>query len=263
MPSTLIFLQLLLAHLLGDFALQSTRMVEERRKKHARSPWLWVHVATHGGLFWLVSGPGGWPWALLFAAIHAAVDIGKSYVKKDSLGLFLADQAAHVVTLVYFWALLPLAGADAGCFSLGEMLNQTPAWKPLGMGLQWLGGLLANETWLKRGIGLVVLWYPWQLVVRYVLTGLKLLPNEQAEHETEKLLGLQHAGRLIGRLERVLTFGFVLAGQWVAIGFLLTAKSILRLPEVQNRENRAAAEYVIVGTLLSMSGALAMGWLCG
>jgi hypothetical protein len=75
---------------------------------------------------------------------------------------------------------------------------------------------------------------------------------------------------LIGRLERVLTLTFVVTGHWEAIGFLLTAKSILRFPELSsNAQNQAlhptvtpsplTPEYVIAGTLLSMGGAVMMG----
>jgi len=107
---------------------------------------------------------------------------------------------------------------------------------------------------LKGIAGILCLWYPYHYFLRLLLKNMDptLAPSA----------GLPAGGQWIGRLERVLTFGFVLTGQWVAIGFLMTAKSILRLPEVSNPNNRAAAEYVIVGTLLSVGGAIAIGWLC-
>jgi hypothetical protein len=50
------------------------------------------------------------------------------------------------------------------------------------------------------------------------------------------------------------------------IGFLIAAKSILRFPEIAARDEngsrmRAAAEYVIIGTLMSFIGGLGGGLL--
>ena len=52
---------------------------------------------------------------------------------------------------------------------------------------------------------------------------------------------------------------FVLLDQWQAIGFLLTAKSILRFNELKGRNNRQRSEYVLLGTLLSFSLSIALG----
>ncbi|NWE72123.1 hypothetical protein HX857_25805 [Pseudomonas gingeri] len=70
---------------------------------------------------------------------------------------------------------------------------------------------------------------------------------------------LKNAGRLIGYLERSLILTFVLLGQWEAVGFLLTAKSILRFNEIQGAEHRPLSEYVLVGTLLSFSISIGIG----
>jgi hypothetical protein len=57
-----------------------------------------------------------------------------------------------------------------------------------------------------------------------------------------------NTGRIIGMLERILIFFFVLLGQYAAIGFIIAAKGFTRFKEL---ENRSFAEYVLVGTLLS------------
>jgi hypothetical protein len=67
---------------------------------------------------------------------------------------------------------------------------------------------------------------------------------------------LEEAGRLIGHVERILILSFVLMNQFVAIGFLLTAKSILRFREA---EAGKMSEYVLLGTLLSFSIAIIIG----
>lgn len=70
--------------------------------------------------------------------------------------------------------------------------------------------------------------------------------------------GLDGAGRLIGYAERTLIFVFVLANAPSAIGFLVTAKSIFRFDSV--KRERAHAEYIIIGTLLSFAYAVTLSY---
>ncbi|GGE44992.1 hypothetical protein GCM10007421_18960 [Halopseudomonas oceani] len=69
---------------------------------------------------------------------------------------------------------------------------------------------------------------------------------------------LKQAGRLIGFLERMLIFAFVVMGQWSAIGFLLAAKSIMRFNDTRQAK-RPVSEYVLLGTLLSFGFSIAAG----
>ena len=75
---------------------------------------------------------------------------------------------------------------------------------------------------------------------------------------------LPNGGRLIGQLERALIFLLVFIGQAGAIGFLVAAKSILRFEEARKQKH---AEYVLIGTLLSFSLAIALSvatwWAAG
>lgn len=76
-------------------------------------------------------------------------------------------------------------------------------------------------------------------------------------------------GRVIGPLERLVLFGLGLAGGWIAAGFVLAAKSLLRLSELRagdeppdpsrGRDERieVLSEYVLLGSLASWSLALA------
>ena len=255
MPPSLLLWQLLLVHLLGDFPLQSRAMVVLRKRKHARTPWVWAHGGIHALLFLLVAGH--WQaglWALAYGLTHVAIDVWKSY-RPNTLRYFFIDQALHVFCLLLCWAYAPLQGVDAALAHLASRLN-TQAYAllvPIAALFEGACHMLHNAQGLRKAVGALVLWFPYPLVVAQLLVGIRpMLPTK----------GLRAGGQWIGRLERMLTFGFVLAGQWAAIGFLLTAKSILRLPEVQNPANRAAAEYVIVGTLLSIGGAIGIGWLC-
>jgi len=57
-----------------------------------------------------------------------------------------------------------------------------------------------------------------------------------------------NAGRIIGLLERLLIYYFVLNHQFAAIGLVIAAKSFARFKDLERRE---FAEYVLIGTLFS------------
>ena len=56
-------------------------------------------------------------------------------------------------------------------------------------------------------------------------------------------------GRLIGILERIIIYFLVLINKYEAIGFIMAAKAFARFKEMDNRQ---FAEYVLIGTLLSI-----------
>ena len=66
------------------------------------------------------------------------------------------------------------------------------------------------------------------------------------------------AGRLIGILERIFVYYAVLQGVYAIIGFITAAKAFARFKEL---EKRAFAEYVLIGTLISVLMALITAWL--
>ena len=73
---------------------------------------------------------------------------------------------------------------------------------------------------------------------------------------------LQNAGLYIGWLERFLILTALLLRSPAAVGLILTAKAITRYPEFKSVR---FAEYVLIGTLLSVSlafvGAVFLAWL--
>ena len=95
------------------------------------------------------------------------------------------------------------------------------------------------------------------LVVRCAFE--KLVFRPPATGDTSDVIGQAeyNRGRLIGLLERLLIFFLVLQQQYTALGFVLTAKSIARFKELENRD---FAEYFLIGTLLSIviAGSIAL-----
>lgn len=72
--------------------------------------------------------------------------------------------------------------------------------------------------------------------------------------------GLADGGKLIGRLERALAFVLILFNQPASIGFIFTAKSILRFADIKNSTQRKQTEYIIIGTLASFFWAILVGF---
>jgi hypothetical protein len=91
----------------------------------------------------------------------------------------------------------------------------------------------------------------------------KLLAREQAKRELA-ITAMSHEevvkiGSWIGILEREIILILGLMGQYGAIGFVLTAKSVARYKQL---ENKAFAEKYLVGTLLSALIAIAGASIC-
>lgn len=132
------------------------------------------------------------------------------------------------------------------------------------------GGLyfLATASWAPPSGGL--LYSAVILLAGFLVTvfGSGVLVARVAGHIVDEnglqLDGLKNGGRMIGQLERALIFLLILIGQPGGIGFLVAAKSILRFEEAKKQP---VAEYVLIGTLLSFTLAIAFSvltlWLAG
>jgi len=59
-------------------------------------------------------------------------------------------------------------------------------------------------------------------------------------------------GRIIGMLERSVLFFLVLQVQYIALGFVIAAKTMARFKSLDDRD---FAEYFLIGTLLSLVSA--------
>lgn len=104
-----------------------------------------------------------------------------------------------------------------------------------------------NQNLLLIMIAYVLCLAPCNVVIKYCMTRFNFItqPNET----------LLKAGRYIGNIERTLTLTLVLINQYEALGFLITAKSLLRLKDTDQKNS----EYILIGTLLSFGLALMIG----
>ncbi len=92
-------------------------------------------------------------------------------------------------------------------------------------------------------------------IIRYILSRLKIEPSIEENRvriiDTEEL----KRGKVIGVIERIMFFLFVVSGNYASIAFILAAKGFTRFKELDNKN---FAEYVLIGTLLS--GSLSIFW---
>lgn len=219
---------LLAGHLAGDFLLQPDRLVRRKREL----PFLALHAAivtVATALFCGTVHP------LLLPAVgllHLLIDLVKSRGLGNGLRGFLLDQGLHLLSLLALAYLFPSAFAEG-------------FWPRL-VGPEGLPAYLAAATLLN---GLVLSLFFGALLVEKATASFTAELGGQGK-------GLPQGGRTIGLLERFLVFVFTLLGEFAAIGFLLTAKSILRFGEIRDSEDRKATEYIIIGTFLSLAWSL-------
>lgn len=140
----------------------------------------------------------------------------------------------------------PLAGnvAAIGTITIGHGWLLT--WLE---GLPWTSGHATPDHVLLALAALPFLCSTSNRVIRYALKVMADLPSEESEVA---------GGRFIGPLERLIVTAAIVAGSAAGAALVVAAKGLLRWPELKDRSN---AEYIIVGTLLSITLGGAIGVL--
>lgn len=248
-----VFLVLLVAHLVGDFPLQSGRMVAGKIALD------WTAFVRHGlvhlglsitalALFvpaLLLQRPT--TYALAFLTIgHLALDLGKSNLVRarpacDGSLLFAGDQIAHVIVV-----------AAASMIIVNDMPNFSAIWA------MWLAH---QDRVLVISTVLLVFVFPVGYLIRYLLKPLSEelgASGDDSRENDESLEDLANAGLYIGWLERTLLVIAFAVGSFTAVGLIVGAKSIVRFPKF---ESRAFAEYFLIGTFASVASAALGGWI--
>ncbi len=213
---------LIAAHGIADFALQPDWLAARKR----RPAYLLLHTGLHALVVYLVLQIWTcWQAPLFVFVVHGLIDAIKQRLP-DNTKWFVIDQVAHVISLLALAWLLVDRGILPHFTGIG--------YKPL----VFFGGLVLTV----QGAGFLVGKFARHLIEKNEL----------------KLDGLENGGKWIGRFERALIFVFIFIGEPAGIGFLVAAKSILRFEEAKQQK---LAEYVLIGTLLSFSLAIALSSL--
>lgn len=235
------FILLLLAHILGDFYIQTEKMAEEKEKS---LKWVLIHSAYYWAIMLLIGlsmmsrkiilGATG------AAAFHLLIDAAKfvyvsSINKKGKIthiterNIFFVDQLLHCVCLIgiAYWE------------SWSNI--QTNEWRIITDFFDVVGvSKIMSVSWV---FALLVIHKPANIAIQ------KLLAIYKPVDDISDNKDLNNAGRFIGTLERIIMLIFLSIGQYSAIGLVLTAKSIARYDRITKEKD--FAEYYLLGTLIS------------
>lgn len=235
---TLLILKLIIAHLVGDFALQPNKWIKERNKKGLKSRYLYFHAVVHFVLLFILLFSELQHYFLGIAIItvtHFLIDAAKIQLEKNTklkaFQLFVADQLAHLiiigtVTYIYF----PFTIKYEDLFSVKSLLY---------------------------GIAvLLIVWVSPVIIKIYFSRWNNALTFDDKNLKTESL---KNAGMLIGILERTLIVIFININFFEGVGYLLAAKSIFRFGDLTNSKEKKLTEYILLGTLISFIIAILIG----
>jgi len=229
------FLQLLLAHLIGDFLLQPTAWVKDKKKYKIRSKYLYYHIGIHFLLLCILTRfDSTYFITILFIALfHYLIDLMKLYFEKPKYvkEWFFLDQFLHLITLFcavnYFYP-----------FSIKQGID-----------------ILYEPQNLALLVSLLFVTYVTAIVQKL------LLSKWTKQNHIEGNVNTNYAGKYIGILERLFIFLFVVMNFWSGIGFLLAAKSIFRFGDLRRSKDVALTEYILIGTFLSFGFGIIFGLL--
>ncbi len=228
----ILLIKLLIAHLLGDFVLQTNSFNSKKEKHKLKSPHLYIHAIIHGVLVLLLLLDWSYWWMALIVMIsHFVIDTGKLYLthKKNSRWMFAIDQLLHLLVILALYS---------------STVNFSIDWIPINKNQLW--PLLLAVVFLTSPVG---------IILKVFFTRWKLTEKETG------IDSLKNAGKWIGMIERILVFVFIISGNFSAVGFLLTAKSVFRFGDLSKAKNMKLTEYVLIGTLLSFGIAILIGLL--
>lgn len=227
--ATLWLIRLVAAHLLTDFVFQPDKWVNEKKIKKHRTPHFWYHIAlTTIIAYWFTCFDTWWVAPVIFIS-HGLIDWWKCH-QKDSTTNFVIDQVAHLIVIAIVWHFRFPDAIPFGQICQSCLLNKNV----------WI--VSTTIIFLSSPVGIVI----GMFTKKY---------SDQIEEHKEK--SLADAGQWIGMLERLIVLFLVIIGKYEAIGLLVAAKSIIRLKDGDQK----MGEYVLIGTLTSISVALITGFI--
>lgn len=252
---TSLFLLMMIAHLVGDFYLQSEKSA---KAKDTKFWWLMLHCTIYAivaGLAFIPIWSMDMLWyAIAFGAAHFVIDLVKFFVPKkhkDSPKIYIADQLLHVLAIVII---------SIVCYSNGVHIQLLGAISRIFRVIQ-----ISPQDFFKVALLILLILKPVNITFKKIYTRdrkpkgkanektvetkditLDVSDKEITPEQEKKEINL---GAQIGSMERLLIVVLLLLNQYTAIGLVLTGKSVARY-------NKVSAEYYIVGTFFSLLCAL-------
>ncbi len=231
-------LKLLLAHLIADFLLQPNKWVESKKAKHYKSICLYLHAAIHFVVLSILfcNHFKEYFWGITAITIsHLIIDTSKCMIEKKynnrKILFFSIDQLLHlavigIVVLTYY----PIP------FDFSILLSP-------GILLILIAMLLATSVSM--------------IIIKLFFSKWDIASVKEEKDEPESL---KDAGKIIGIIERILIILFINVNMPAGIGFLLGAKSVFRFGDLTNAKNKQLTEYILLGTLMSFTLAILIGY---
>lgn len=229
----MIFTQLILVHIIGDFILQPNAWVSDKENKKLKSKYLYLHILIHTILsFVFLWDIKLWWVALIIGATHYIIDASKLIFQnyRTKKKWFFIDQLLHIIVI-------------AGISYYFKELSFD---------------FLQNQNFLKIVVAVLFLTTPTSIIIKTLLSAWSPVTESQTALQTESL---SSAGKYIGILERLLVFTFIMMNHWEGVGFMIAAKSVFRFSDLAQAKQRKLTEYVLIGTLLSFGVAVLTGIL--
>lgn len=237
----LYFVIYLLAHILGDYYLQSDNLAKKKKESILK---LIGHCIIYMMTFIVVIIPI-YTYEMLISVLvislfHTAIDVVKyCYIKywrkqlssmDSERKVYIIDQAAHLLCLAIVAYIMTRNGYQFYMTLAVEEFYQVTG-----------SEFLHNITWV---VMILIIYKPANITIKQMLSMYKPEETEEDNKNNDK-----KAGGLIGLLERIIILIFLSIGQYSAIGLVLTAKSVARYDKISKDKN--FAEYYLLGTLLS------------
>lgn len=230
----ILFIQLFLAHIIGDFFLQPNTWVKDKKTKKLKSIYLYLHVLLHFILILVIVGNTDfWKPALLIALSHFIIDSIKLLAQKDDTERtwFFIDQLSHLAAILVIWSYKQSMVVDFHALYDKKILIPLTA--------------------------VLFLLNPASFIIKTAIS--KWTPGPAPAGSAPIDESLENAGKLIGMMERLMVLVFISLGKWEGVGFLLAAKSVFRFGDLKDAKNMKLTEYVLIGTLLSFGMAILTG----
>ena len=244
---------MILGHIMGDFYLQTNKIVEQKR-------YSFLVLLLHSILYGLVVCAAFYLMnirqpinliiiGLILLVSHLIIDKTKMTVEKKAKSsslCFIIDQLAHafiILILAKVFRVVDGGSIDIGNYCLSAKFVMTiiavlMCWKPAAI---FIAKLFETLFSTNDSIG-------------------KQKESKNIDSKKEKQIRIHdvRTGYWIGVLEREIILILGILGQYGAIGFVLTAKSLARYKQLEKKE---FAEKYLIGTLTSALIAFVCIWL--
>ncbi|NLJ71005.1 MAG: DUF3307 domain-containing protein [Clostridiaceae bacterium] len=241
-----LILILLISHFLGDYYLQTKQMsgLKEHKIKELILHFI-IHLILNIGLVFISYGSRFLIISLLISSSHLIIDFIKgkmnSKFNNHKFTIYMLDQFFHICSII----LITYFFIDRSYLIFNSNINRVLnsfSIKPLVL--------------IKNLLAIVIIIKPASISINMFLEkfnfkdkDLQLSSSNESNNEGENIKSLTNAGSTIGILERVIIYILASMGQFAAIGFVLTAKSITRYEKIT--KSPAFGEYYLIGTLFS------------